>query len=59
VPHTGVVTQPDDAAVVDEDLVLVDGAGNPTEDRAKAVGGEVTQHLADGSTRSTVFTIER
>jgi hypothetical protein len=59
VPHTGCVTQPDEPAVVDEQLVLVDSAGLPTEDRTKAVGGEVTQHLADGSTRSTLFAIER
>ena len=48
-----------DARVVAEKLVLVDADGNLTEDREVAVRGEVVQALADGTTRSTVFNVDR
>jgi len=48
-----------DADVVAEKLILVDANGNLTEDRDAAVRGEVVQTLADGTTRSTVFNVER
>lgn len=46
-------------AVVEETLILTDADGNLTEDRDKAVGGEVLQVLEDGTTRSTLFDVER
>ncbi len=49
------MTQPE---VVETTLVLVDANGDPTEDRAKAVAGEVLETLADGSSRSTLFDVQ-
>lgn len=43
------------AVVVEERLVLVDAEGNVTDDWGQAVRGEVTETLADGTTRSTLF----
>lgn len=51
------MTQPD--VVVATELVLVDADGQITEDRTAAVRGEVVETLADGSTRSILFEIDR
>lgn len=48
------MTQPD---VTETTLILTDANGDPTEDRDKAVGGEVLETLADGTTRSTLFDV--
>lgn len=48
-----------DPEVVDETLILVDADGKVTEDKAAAVGGEIVETLADGTTRSTLFNINR
>lgn len=44
--------------MVEETLILTDADGNITEDRDQAVGGEVVQQLEDGTTRSTLFTLD-
>jgi predicted metal-dependent peptidase len=46
-------------AVVAEQLILVDHRGNVTEDGDRAAGGEVVQTLGDGTTRSTLFEVDR
>lgn len=46
-------------AVVEETLILIDANGDVTEDRDAAVRGEILQTLTDGSTRSTLFDLER
>lgn len=48
-----------DPAVVEETLILTDADGNITEDRDQAVGGEIVQTLEDGTTRSTLFDLDR
>lgn len=48
-----------DAKVVAETLILVDAEGRPTTDKAAAVGGEIVETLDDGSTRHTLFNIDR
>jgi len=40
-------------------LILVDADGKVTDDRDKAVRGEIVEADADGQTTSTMFTIER
>lgn len=49
------MTQP---TVLETVLVLVDAEDRVTEDRALAVGGEVLERLSDGTSRSTIFTID-
>lgn len=49
----------DDATVVAEQVIWVDADGNVTADKDAAVSGEVLQELSDGTTRSTLFEIER
>jgi predicted metal-dependent peptidase len=53
--HTGRMTQP---TVVETVLIEVDAEGRVTEDRTQAVGGEVIETLSDGTSRSTLFTID-
>jgi hypothetical protein len=47
-----------DPTVTSETLILIDAAGEVTEDRSRAVRGEILQSMSDGTTLSTLFTIE-
>lgn len=42
---------------VAERVIWVDAHGQVTDDKDLAAGGEIIETLADGSTRSTVFTL--
>lgn len=43
------------AQVVSEQLILVDADGHVTEDRERAVRGEVVRRYDDGSEQNTLF----
>jgi hypothetical protein len=47
-----------DAETVSEQVIWVDADGNVTQDKDKAVEGEIVEKLSDGTTRSTLFVIE-
>ena len=40
-----------------ETLILLDAAGNVTDDRDRAVGGEIVVTTPDGTVTSTLFTL--